>query len=216
MAQIKEDRPSYVRFEYRPLEDRAQSLANGHFTTVDVPFAIITPHGTTDEIPRLAKDWFIYLDQSVREERVPIKFVEYYKECYEHWLKGEEAPLKGTPIKDWPPISPAQRTNLAAIRVYTVEDLANANEDTIRLLGMGGRELVKKAENWLRASSEQGKITEEISALQVANKRMESTIERQQKTIEALRKDQEALLEARIKPLPGAEEESVVPTDSSH
>lgn len=207
---IKEDRPSYVRFEKRPVEDRALSIANGHFTTSDVDFAVITPHGTSDEIPRVVKDWFTYLDQSAREDRIPKKFVDYYKECYEHYLKGEETPLQGTPIKDWPPLSPAQRTNLIAVRVYTVEDLAAANEATLGLMGMGARELQQKAENWLKSSTDLGKITEEISALQVANKRLEATTKTQNTTIQTLRGELSSLLEQQVRPNPIANDETVI------
>lgn len=207
---MKEDRPSYVRFEKRPVEDRALSIANGHFTTVDVDFAIITPHGTSDEIPRVVRDWFEYLAQSVREDRTPAKFLDYYKDCYDHYLKGEETPLKGTPIKDWPPLSPAQRTNLIAVRVYTVEDLAAANEATLGLMGMGARELQQKAENWLKSSTDLGKITEEISALQVSNKRLEATVKTQASTIKGLKGELSGLLEQQVRPNPIATDDTVI------
>jgi hypothetical protein len=202
MPTVKEDRPSYVRFEKRAIEDRAQSIQNGHFSTVDVDFAIITPHGTADEIPRVVSDWFAYLDQQLREDRVPTKFVQYYKEAYAHWKKGEEMPLQGTPIKDWPPVSPAQRSNLLNARVYTVEDLAAANESTLNMLGMGAREMKQKAENWLTASTDMGKVTEELSSLQISNKRLERTVKNQAETIEGLRTQMQEMLERHPVPVP--------------
>lgn len=202
MNPIKEDRPSYVRFEVRALEDRALSIQNGHYTTVDKDFAVITPHGTADEIPRVVSDWFTYLDQQIREERIPVKFVEYYKDAYAHWKKGEEMPLQGTPIKDWPPLSPAQRTNLLMARVYTVEDLAAANEATLGMIGMGARELKQKAENWLTSASSVGKMTEEISSLQISNKRLEGTVKRQEKLIDNLRGEMQSMLERSPIPVP--------------
>lgn len=202
MFGVKEDRPSYVRFEKRPIEDRALSIANGHFTTIDVEFAIITPHGTSDEIPRVVSDWFPYMAQQVKEGRTPQKFFDYYKDCYDAWVKGEEAPLKGTPIKDWPPLSPAQRTNLLTARIYTVEDLANASESALTMLQMGGRELQQKAANWLKSATDLGKITEEISSLQSANKRLEATILNQEKTIKGLRVELSSLLEQQVRPNP--------------
>lgn len=203
--QVKEDRPSYVRFEKRAIEDRALSISNGHYTTVDQDFAIITPHGTSDEIPRVVKDWFSYLDAQERANRVPAKFVEYYKECYERWKKGEEAPLNGTPIKEWPPLSPSERANLITIRIYTVEDLANANEDTLRQIGMGGRAMQQKAENWLKSATDQGKMAEAMYALQVENKRYAATLKRQEKQIEKLNADMQALLDQRVLPSPIAD-----------
>lgn len=205
MQAVKEDRPSYVRFEKRAVEDRALSITNGQYTTVDVDFAIITPHGTSDEIPRVVKDWFSYLTEQVRGNRVPAKFFEYYQECYARWLKGEEAPLTGTPLKEWPPLSPAERENLMRIRIYTVEDLANANEDSIRQIGMGARALQQKAENWLRSATDQGKMAEEMSSLQVENKRLSATVGRQEKALDALRSEVEGLLQQRVLPSPIAE-----------
>lgn len=199
---VKEDRPSYVRFEKRPVEDRQLSLANGHYSTIDVDFAIITPHGTSDEIPRVVKDWFEYLDQSVREERTPQKFVTYYKECYAHYLKGEDTPLVGTPIRDWPVVGPSQRAGLLSARIYTVEDLANANESALGMLGMGARELQQKAQNWLKSATEVGKITEEISSLQVTNKRLETVVVRQEETIKKMREELSTMLEQQVRPSP--------------
>lgn len=205
MQAVKEDRPSYVRFEKRAVEDRALSIANGQYTTVDQDFAVITPHGTSDEIPRVVKDWFQYLAEQVRGNRVPAKFFEYYQECYARWQKGEEAPLTGTPIKEWPPLSPAERANLIGIRIYTVEDLANANEDSLRQIGMGARALQQKAENWIKSSTDQGKLAEEMSALQVHNRRLEATAKRQEKMIESLNVQVQELLQQRVLPSPIAD-----------
>lgn len=210
MQAVKEDRPSYVRFEKRAVEDRALSITNGQYTTVDVDFAVITPHGTSDEIPRVVKDWFVYLTEQVRGNRVPAKFFEYYQECYARWQKGEEAPLTGTPIKEWPPLSPAERANLLSIRIYTVEDLANANEDSLRQIGMGARAMQQKAENWIKSATDQGKMAEEMSALQVKNKRLEATVGRQEKALDTLRAQVEEMLQQRVLPSPIAD----VPSES--
>jgi hypothetical protein len=141
---------SYVRFERRPIEDRNASLRNGHFTTVDVDYAVITPPGSKDQIPREVKSWFAYLDQQTLEERIPVEWVDKYKLAYEKWKKGEEIPLDGVAIKGWGLLSPAQQVNLIALGIQTVEQLADLNEEMKGRIGLGavaqGQELARRGQ----------------------------------------------------------------------
>jgi hypothetical protein len=59
--------------------------------------------------------------------------------------------------------------SLLDAKVRTVEDLAQANEETIAMLGMGGRALKDKAVSWLQSANSTGKVTEELAAMRVAN-----------------------------------------------
>lgn len=54
-------------------------------------------------------------------------------------------------------------------KVRTVEDLAQANEETLAMLGMGGRALKDKAVSWLQSAGSTGKTTEELTALRLAH-----------------------------------------------
>jgi hypothetical protein len=54
------------------------------------------------------------------------------------WQKGEEAPLNGIPLKEYPALSPAQVKNCQALNIRTVEDLANFPDGQIdRIKGQG-------------------------------------------------------------------------------
>lgn len=187
MPEIKEDRPAYVRFEQRPIEDRNASIAAGAFRSKDTTFAIITPAGTTDELERIADDWFVMLAQQAREGKVNPTFVDRYKAVFEAFKKGEEAPLEGTAIKDWSVLSPAQRKNVIAGRIYTVEDLAQATESALTAIGMGARELKVKAITWLAAANGPGKLMEKMTALEKDNEALKHTVEEQGKVIAALK-----------------------------
>jgi hypothetical protein len=173
---LVEARPSYVKFERRAVEDRAASIAQGRYTTRDVDFAVVTPAGTKDRIERIAAEWFAMLEQQAREERIPPAWVESYKQQYEAFKKGEEAPLKGTPIREWPVVSPAQRQLLISLNVLTVEDLAQATAEAIQAIGMGGQMLKQKAQAWLK-SAEQGKATEMVAGLQAENATLKTLLE---------------------------------------
>jgi hypothetical protein len=72
--------------------------------------------------------------------------------------------------------------------IRTVEDLAAANADTLRKLGMGSVALKDKAATFL-GSAQTNKASEEISALNVEMEALKETIEKQSEQIEALLED---------------------------
>ncbi len=55
----------------------------------------------------------------------------------------------GSPLEEWPPLSPAQVANLKALNIHTVEQLAGVSDGDLSRLGMGSRELRDKAGAWL-------------------------------------------------------------------
>lgn len=183
---IAEDRPPYVVFETRALEDRTETLAKGHYVAVDVDFAIITPSGSKDRVEVQADQWFAKLEQEKRNGRFPDNWLQAYKSIYKEWKEGREAPLSGTALSNWPGISPAQLRMLADLRVHTVEDLAALTEEGIHHLGMGARALKDRAAAFLSTSADTGKVAEE-------NARLKADLEAATETL--------ATLEGRIKQL---------------
>ena len=162
------ERPPYVAFETRPVENRTKSLAaeNGLPVYDDVPFAIITPPGSKDQIERVAADWFAEKAAQVRAGRWPAEWHQAFKGAFDAWLKDEEPPVNGLSIKQWPGLTKTQYDALRAIRVMTVEDVAAMNEEAIGRLGMGGRSLKQRAQEFLTTAKDVGASAERIAALQ--------------------------------------------------
>ena len=174
MVQQLEERPPYVRFEVRAEEDRQASLEAGHYVGRDVHYALITPMGSKDCIERKADEWFDKLKQDVTEGRCPREWLAAFKEIYKEWCEGREAPINGTPITDWPPVSPSQVKTLLSLHVRTVEDLAAANEEVLSRIGMGGRALKQRAVDWLTSASSTGVASGEITALKAQNENLQA------------------------------------------
>lgn len=172
--QAAEDRPPYVSFETKSIEDRAASIEAGLYKTRDVDFANVTPQGSKDRIERNVAEWFEALETQVAQGRFKREWLTGFRESYKAWKDGRELPLNGTPILTWPVLSPSQVKSTLDAQVRTVEDLATANEETIARIGMGGRALKDKAVSWLSAASGNGKVTEELSALRVKNEAAEA------------------------------------------
>ena len=114
----------------------------------------------------------------------------YYIQAYEAWKAGLDIPANGLDVKNWPGVTPAQLKTCQEAGVRTVEDLAAANADTIRRLGMGGLSLVEKAKVYLD-NAETNKAAEEISALRIKIDAMENLVKSQSKQIIELQNDLE-------------------------
>lgn len=165
----KEDRPPYVMYELVAEEDREATIASGVYSTKDVVYAMVTPQGSKDRIPRRADEWFQNLEQQVREGRFPLAWLDAFRGQFKLWKEGVAPPINGTAVELWPAVSPAQIKALQNAMVRTVEDLAVANEEAIARLGMGGRALKQRAIDWLTAAEGPGKVAEQMSALRAEN-----------------------------------------------
>ena len=173
----REERPPYVRFERRSIEDKKRSLQAGHYVGKDVDFALITPPYSKDCVEISVSRWFENQQRYVMSGRTPKAWLDNWKNGYEAWKKGEEIPIDGTPVKTWQAISPAQAKTIVAAGILTVEDLAGCNDEGLRRLGMGGRDLINRAKSWVKGSSDIGKLALENANLLKENESQKITIE---------------------------------------
>lgn len=190
---IQKERPAYIEFEKRAVEDRNATIESGRYTAKDAVFVLITPAGTKDRIERDAEEWLAQMRFQAQQSRLPMEFLTYYERAYEAWKRQEEVPLSGTPINRCSLFSPAQVESLKQANVKTLEDLANANEEIIARIGMGGRNLKTQAENWLKSSQDIGVTTAQLSALQIANAELKTKNEALEAKVAALTASVEGL-----------------------
>lgn len=76
------------------------------------------------------------------------KYVDEYK------AKGAGVAVTGTPIEMWPLVDTRRVAMLKHNGIYNVESLASLGDAGIATLGMGGRELVQKAKDWLASAAD--------------------------------------------------------------
>jgi hypothetical protein len=185
MADRKE-RPAYVRFERRAVEDKAAGRAAGKFVAKDVDFALVTPPYSRDVFEQVASKWLEQMKREVSSGRLPREWYERYEDSYERWKRGEDMPLNGTPIKGWGVISPAQQKNLTTMNILTVEDLAAANDEGVRRIGMGGGQLRDKAKAWISQMSDKGPLTMENAALKEENRTLKLQVQSLEEKLQAI------------------------------
>ena len=197
MIKIAEARPPYVTFEFRAEEDRAASIEAGHYVSKDVPFVLVTPMGSKDRHESPADEWFARREQDAAEGRFPREWLSAFKGAFAEWKAGREIPLNGTSVANWPVASPSQVKMLLDLKVRTVEDLAEANEETLNRLGMGGRTLKQKAQDWLASANDMGKVSEQLAGLRADNEALKQRNEQLEKQLREVIPQLEALTKAR-------------------
>lgn len=151
VAVMQEDGPVLVEFYHLPVEDRAASQKAGHYVAKDVEYVRITPPG----------------GNLIVETEVTDTHRQRFERQYNAWLEGIEPPEDGSPLREWPPASPAQVRTLDAMGIRTVEALAKCPDGPLQGAGMGGIALREKARAWLQSAADHGVLAEEIAALKV-------------------------------------------------
>lgn len=146
----------HVVFYKEAVEDREATIREGHHVSRDVDMVKLTPRGCKDCVTKEVGEWFEGLKGLNKMDRLSHAVLNNYQEAYATWQKGEEIPEKGLSIKLWPVASPAQVKTLIGMHVYTVEQLAAANEQIISGIGMHGRLLVQRAQAYLKESANVG------------------------------------------------------------
>lgn len=173
-----EDRPVYIRFEMREVEDRAASVAEGHYVGKDVPFVLVTPPGGNLVFDAPAEEWL--------ERKRQDKFHQHYVASFKAWKEGEAEPEIGTSIRSWPVASPANIAACISANIKTVEDLATAPAQAIQRIGMGGVALQQKAQAWLQTAQDRGKTAEQVATLSRDCAELKAQNEELTKQVEAL------------------------------
>lgn len=151
--QIAQARPPFVEFKRLAIHDPVKTQELGRRVTKDVDFAFIMQPGSRDQVERVATDWLEMIKTKNLEaspDAYPDEWVRGFHEKYKAWSEGQEIPLDGTSVKEWPVLSPAQAENFIALRILTIEDVVAMSEDALGRYGMGGRELREKAREWLQ------------------------------------------------------------------
>lgn len=164
LAQMAPERPPYIEFEDRSVEDRNASIAAGHLVMKSEHWVIVRQIGSKDAIEFPAVAWLQQQDQQAAMGRLNADWAVAYRKKYDAWTAGMEGPVIGFPIREWPSINRAMAQNMIAAGITAVEDLAQANEETLARVGMGARALQAKAKAFLETKS--GSVNaEEVAAL---------------------------------------------------
>lgn len=188
------DRPPYVRFEQRAEEDRNGSIEAGHYVAKNINYALITSPGSKDCVEKIAEDWLAQIKNKAREGGFPPQWADHFAFAYKQWQEENTIPENGTPIKGWALLSPAMQQQVLAANIRTVEDLAVMNESGLARVGMGARDLQRKAAAWLEEARSTGAVASKNAALEMKVEQLLErllTLEEENKALKAAKKQKQ-------------------------
>lgn len=181
-------RPPFVQFEARSEEDVPESKKNGHFTAKIVNYALITPLGSKDVIEKIAEPWIADLHDKASRGEYNGEHADFIDNRFKKWKEGMETdPSIGLSVREWASVNRGQAEMLIRANIFTVEDLAGANEQALQNIGMGSRDLREKARAWLDSAKDVGVHAEKVRLLEMRLAQSEERNERLAEAIEELK-----------------------------
>lgn len=179
---LKEARPPFVEFKRIAVHDKKRSEELGRRVTKDVDYAFIMQPGSRDQVERIATDWLDMIKLKLvngAADAYKQEWVDGFHAKYKAWQQGQELPLNGTSVKEWPILSPAQVQNFIGLNILTIEDVAAMTEDALRACGIGSRDLRDKAREWIKGqdsvSAENEALKKQIADLTARLSQLEKT-----------------------------------------
>tara|TARA_Y100000310_G_scaffold321246_1_gene378619 strand:- start:2072 stop:2617 length:546 start_codon:yes stop_codon:yes gene_type:complete len=161
----------YARFFMDQVKNEDKSVEAGHAVFDEAEMVEITIGGSTP---------------MVNTYPVKDKHREQYAAAYGAYKKGEEAPLDGVPLTEWPQITAPQVDEFKRLGVRTVEDLVGATEQILQSFGPGGMALSLKAKAYLEAAAGPGKLSEEVHSLRTENDALHEKVDELTSTVNEL------------------------------
>ena len=152
-----------VRFESKPVKNDFMSEKEGRPIFEDRDFIVISVPGdnTLTSIAEVRED---------HKARFPLHWAHYQN------THGDDPKLVGTPISQWPIVTPAMAEELRYLKFHTVESLATASDAQLQAfgmkVGMSGTNLRNRAQNFLKVASDESalhKQDEELAKLREEN-----------------------------------------------
>lgn len=133
-----------------------------------------------------AEDWLADISQKALQGQYDATWVAQFKLEYEAFLKGNELPRDGTPIRTWGSISREQGTRLVTLNIVTVEDLAAYPDSGLGTIGLDGRYLRDLARNFLDSNKGVAATAKQLADLEQSNRDKDETIRRMEERLAAL------------------------------
>ena len=144
-----------VEFFSNPEENADKTRQAGHAVFDDIDYARWWKRGSNQAATECRVD---------RMKKFYPHIWEFAAARYKAWKEGQEMPLEGTPLAQWPMVSRGQVETLRTINLRTVEELAATTDGDFARIGPGARDLREKARAWLKVAADTGKIAAELKS----------------------------------------------------
>ena len=107
-------------------------------------------------------------------------YAERFSHQYRQFKMQQAQTKSGTPLTEVPFLTEGRRAELRALNIYTAEQLAAIDGQELKNIGLGGRELKNKAEEYIAASLATAPnlaLAAELEALRAKNAVLEEDVQ---------------------------------------
>lgn len=151
-----DDKGLMVEFYMRPIGNAVRTAAEGRPIFDQVEYVKISAVGQRNmEV----------------DERVNDTHRRRFGNRYDRFKSGSEPVGEGTPLEEWPPLGVAQIAELRAIKIRTVEQLANVGDAHLTNLGTGGRQLRDKARAFVQGDGGAAALAQALADVEAERER---------------------------------------------
>lgn len=157
----EQDKSLSVHFFLHPVENPRKSKEAGRpiFDSVEM-VSIMAPGNTKTEYTARAHS--MHYDSNERKQWT---YAERFPEHYAAFKRGSENQHPGTPLSEVPFLNLAQKAEMNASKIYTVEQLAGMADRDIAKKGMGFRAYVDSAKAYLDTTQGTNSLRTEMEDL---------------------------------------------------
>lgn len=182
----EQDKSLSVHFFSHPVENPRKTKEAGRpiFDSVEM-VSIMAPGNTKTEYTSKASS--MHYDSNARKQWT---YAERFADHYAAFKRGSESQQPGTPLSEVPFLTLAQKAEMTAMKLHTVEQLAGMADRDVAKKGMGFRAYVDSAKAYLDTTqgtnalqSEMEDLRRQLAAMK-ANAPTESATEAEESAIE--------------------------------
>lgn len=149
--------------------------------------AKIMQHGDKFTVTeKIADEWLAHIKMQALQGQYDPTWAAQFDLEYQAFLKGNELPREGTPIRTWAAISREQGTRLIALNLPTVEDLAAMPDSSLGTIGLDGRYLRDLAKNFVDAGKGVGALEKRLADAEHSGREKDEQIGRLEQRLAAL------------------------------
>jgi hypothetical protein len=109
--------------------------------------------------------WLDQLKERLRNGRISQRYYDVCLQSLKRWEESGEIPIDGTPLATWNGVNPALIKNALELGLRSVEEVAQMTEEAMTAIGMGARDMKKRAQAYVEGT-DANKAAAVITSLQ--------------------------------------------------
>jgi hypothetical protein len=170
------DAATVALFKHHAIKNEAKTVKEGRPIYDDMEICEIRFAGSRNVSVFPAMAFSHWITDPQTGEQIAVTYAERFGRQYRQFKEQTAQTKAGTPLTYAPFLTEARRAELRALNIYTVEALAHVDGQELKNLGLAGRELKNRAEEYMKdakATAPSAQLVAENEALKARNMALE-------------------------------------------